>query len=63
VDFVWAGFEDGTFFSPFNTLAEGNNAVSYGGTLYFKSGTTSATTSFAKRMNVRAYGGPVTIGQ
>lgn len=63
VDFYWKGCESGTFSCPFNTLGEGLNAVSYGGHLYVKSGTTPETASITKRMTIQAYGGPVTIGR
>jgi M6 family metalloprotease-like protein len=62
VDFAYSGPEFGTFSLPFNTLAEGNTFVSYGGTLYFKSGISSATTTFNKRMVIRAFGGQVILG-
>jgi len=63
VDFGYAGSENGTFAFPFNTLAEGTNAVSYGGTLNFKTGSSAATATISKPMTLKAYNGPVTIGQ
>jgi M6 family metalloprotease-like protein len=63
VDFNWNFIENGTFNFPFNTLVEGLGAVTYGGNLYFKSGTTPETAYINKRMIMRAYGGPVTLGR
>ena len=63
VDFQYSGAETGTFAQPFNTLAEGVNAVSRGGTVKFKqSGTSAETLSISKPLNLQALGGPVTIG-
>jgi M6 family metalloprotease-like protein len=63
VDFTWHSFELGTFLFPFDTLGEGLNAVSHGGHLYIKSGTTPETAYITKRMTIDAYGGPVTLGR
>jgi len=64
VDFNYTGlFEVGTFAFPYDTLAEGLNAVSYGGLLKIKAGVTSETATIAKRVRVEAYGGNVTLGQ
>ena len=62
VDFAFLGFENGSFFNPFNTLAEGVAAVPYGGFLNIKSGSRFETASISKRMTIQAIGGPVTIG-
>lgn len=63
VDFPFAGFENGTFANPFNTIAEAANAVSHGGTIKIKTGATGERPSLAKRLTLQAIGGPVTIGQ
>jgi hypothetical protein len=63
VDFNYTFLEFGTFIFPFNSLGEGLSAVSYGGNLFIKSGTTPETAGITKRMNIQAYGGPVTLGQ
>jgi len=63
VDFLYVGTESGTFTQPFNTFAEGRNAVPHGGTVKIKSGTSNEKPSVAKRMKIEAYGGPVTIGR
>lgn len=72
---VWCEFgtfvpiERGTFQSPWNTLAEGVNAV-YGGsaplvqpTLWLMAGSTTETMVISKRMTIRACGGSAVIGQ
>ena len=64
MDFNYFGFfEFGLFDFPFNTLTEGLNAVSYGGSLNIKSGSTPETAAIAKRMTIQAFGGPVTLGR
>lgn len=63
VDFFYFGFENGTFQNPFNTLAEGVNAASHGGTLQIKSGATAERPTITKRLTLQAVGGPITIGQ
>jgi hypothetical protein len=63
VDFAYGGFESGSFANPFNTLAEGLNAVPHGGMLNIKPGSSSETATISKRMTIRAVGGPVTLGQ
>lgn len=66
---IWVDFnyssqlpENGTFPFPFNTFSEGLNAVSPGGILRLKTGTSSETASVTKPMSLQAYNGPVTIG-
>ena len=65
VDFAYfLGSENGSFPRPFNTVPEGYSAVAEEGSLIFKSGTSNWTGTFPnKKMNLRAFGGPVTIGQ
>lgn len=63
VDFPYSGIELGIFTAPFNTFAEGHDAVPHGGTLKIKTGTSSEKPSVSKRMRIEAYGGPVTIGR
>jgi M6 family metalloprotease-like protein len=62
VDFAYGGFEAGTFANPFNTLAEGLQAVPHGGILNFKPGSSRETATISKRMTLRASSGPVTLG-
>jgi hypothetical protein len=62
-DFAYGGTESGTFTQPYNTLAEGVNAVAAGGTLRIKTGSSAATSTITKAMHIEAYGGSVTIGQ
>ena len=63
VDFQYVGFENGSFANPFNTIDEGAAAASHGGTLKIKAGSTAERPTLAKRLNLEAVGGPVTIGQ
>jgi hypothetical protein len=64
VDFNYFGiFEFGLFEYPYNTLAEGLNAVSWGGTLRIKPGTTPETAHISKAMKIDAYGGTATLGR
>jgi M6 family metalloprotease-like protein len=63
VDFAYVGFENGSFFNPFNTIAEGANAASHGGILKIRSGATAEQVNLSKRLTLEAVGGPVTIGQ
>jgi M6 family metalloprotease-like protein len=63
VDFGYSGStQNGTFNNPYNTIAAGVNACSYGGTLHIKAGSTPAAITMTKPMKVVAYGGPATIG-
>lgn len=63
VDFSYGGPEQGSFDQPFKTLASAANAASHGGAVIFKTGGFSPETlSINKRLNLRANGGPVTIG-
>ncbi|MBI5385934.1 MAG: hypothetical protein HZA90_14745 [Verrucomicrobia bacterium] len=64
VDFNYHGSpQDGQFATPFETLAQGLAAVGWGGTLTFKTGTSRETAHLNKRVALRAYNGPVTIGR
>ena len=65
VDFTFNGTpEIGTFNNPYNTLAEGRDAVYAGGTLKLKGPRSSpATITISKAMTLQAVGGPATIGQ
>jgi hypothetical protein len=62
-DFNYSGPEDGNFDRPFNTFAEGVNAVCPGGTLHIKTGSSAETASINKRMTIKAYNGLVTVGR
>lgn len=64
VDFHYVGdLEDGSFEYPFNTFAEGADAVTPGAALRIKSGISSETARVTKAMSIRSFGGPVTIGR
>jgi M6 family metalloprotease-like protein len=63
VDFNFTGSpQTGTFSNPFNTIAAGIAAASYGGTLHLKTGTSSETPTIIKPMKIVNYNGPATIG-
>jgi hypothetical protein len=65
VDFNYGGFfQFGTYFLPYNTLAQGLNGVAVGGTIKIKTaGTTAETMTISKPMTIVAVGGPATIGK
>ena len=70
VDFGYSGTEWGTFAQPFNTVAEGANAITPFldtalvdfPTLYIKAGSRRETITINKRMRIEACGGLVRIG-
>jgi hypothetical protein len=66
VDFVYPGFpffpELGIFNYPYNTLAEGVSQVAYGGTIHFKTGSSTETRTISTPMTLQTFNGPVTIG-
>lgn len=68
VDYPFGGSELGTFANPFNTTAEGVNAIGVAvngteiGTLWIKSGATPQGVTISKPMLIKPCGGPVTIG-
>ena len=64
VDFNYTGSpQTGTFSNPFNTIAAGIAAASYGGTLHLKTGTSSEMPTITKPLKIVGYNGPATIGQ
>lgn len=54
--------ETGTFRAPFNTLAEGTNAVPSHGLVMIKRGSSSERMTISKPMTLKAAGGTATIG-
>ena len=54
--------QNGQFATPFPTLAQGLGTVGWGGTLNFKTGVSSESANITKRLELRAFNGPVTIG-
>jgi hypothetical protein len=67
---VWVDFnyginspQIGTFANPYSTLARGTNAVSSGGTISIKPGTSAETMKISKPMKLIAVGGKAIIGQ
>lgn len=67
VDFAWPGLpffpELGTFEFPYNTVSEGVFFVAYGGVINFKTGVSAEKPTVSTAMTLKAYNGPVTIGQ
>jgi serine protease len=63
VNFNYAGYQDGSFVFPFNNLSSGLAAVSAGGTLNIFAGATNWTGTINQIVTLRAYDGPVTLGQ
>lgn len=70
LDFSHAGIQFGTFTFPYNNLNSAINQVQPDGEflpsmpiLHIKSSSSSATATITKTMEIRACGGPVTIGQ
>jgi len=63
VQFNYGGiFQFGTFSLPYKTLAGGVGAVSAGGLINIKSGSSTETMTITKAMDIHAFGGPVDIG-
>jgi hypothetical protein len=63
VDFTYGGaLQFGTFTFPYKTLAQGVSAVSVGGTIDIKPGSSTEIMTITKKMEVRAVGGAVKIG-
>jgi hypothetical protein len=62
-NFAHQGIENGTQLFPFNTLIEGVEAVSPGGTLKLQTSTSAERLTITKPLTLEAVGGPVTIGQ
>jgi hypothetical protein len=62
VEFSYTGTEEGSFFRPYNSVAEGVNAVPIDGTVIIKSGTSPETLSVNKKLDMRSWNGVATIG-
>ncbi|MCP5525524.1 MAG: hypothetical protein H7A47_01790 [Verrucomicrobiales bacterium] len=63
VDFAYSGVEDGSFDRPFNTFAEGVEAVYPGGLLQIKFSYSPLPAHVIKPMHIRAHGGPALMGR
>jgi hypothetical protein len=64
VDFNYAGLPKiGTYANPYNTLAQGTNAVPSGGTVILKPGLSHETMAISKPMVITSYGGTAIVGQ
>ena len=66
--FVWVQFGNpspgnGTYASPYNTLALGTNGVLAGGTVVMEGGSTSEKMRIVKAMTLRSAGGTATVGR
>lgn len=63
VDFNYTiGAETGSYTQPYDTLAKGVSAVSSGGTIAIKPGTSTETPTISKPMTITAVGGAATVG-
>jgi subtilase family serine protease len=64
VDFTYTGtVQNGSYFSPYKTLAQGTNAVSPGGTIFIINGGSSPETmTISKPMTITAQNGAATVG-
>jgi hypothetical protein len=63
VDFNYTGTGNGSFQSPYNTLAAGISAVASGGTIEIEDGGSSTETpAITKALSIYAYNGAATIG-
>lgn len=64
VDFNYTGSpQTGSYINPYNTAANGINAVLAGGTVFIKAGHHAESLSITKPMFITAIGGPAIIGQ
>jgi len=65
VDFNYTGSpQNGTYDYPYNTLAQGTNAVSSGGTIIIKTaGSSPGRMTISKPMTIISVGGAATVGQ
>ena len=64
VDFNFVGNPKiGTYYNPFNTLAQGVNSVATGAEIYVKPGLSHETMTISKAMTITAIGGIAVIGQ
>ena len=63
VDFDYTGTENGNFLTPFNTLAEGLDAVPAGGTIRIKAGVTSEGGYVNQDVRLESWKGIAMLGQ
>ena len=63
VDFGYTGLENGTFRYPYNTFAEGYNAVPTGGMMAIRAGSSAVYPIIGKSMTIISWGGTARIGQ
>ncbi len=62
VDFSYAGYENGGYWTPYSTVAEAVTAAAAGNTICIKGGTSAETPTITKAVYLEAAGGKVTIG-
>jgi hypothetical protein len=64
VDFNYTGAtNNGTYYFPFETLAQGTNAVPVGGNIWIRTaGSSAETMTISKPLTIHAYNGAATIG-
>jgi hypothetical protein len=62
VDFSYAGAQDGSFYTPFETLAGAVAAAPAGCTINLKAGSSGEVLTISKQLALKAYNGTVTIG-
>lgn len=63
VDFTYGGAQFGTESQPFRDLGSGVSAVTSGGTVYIKTGTSNERPRLTKPMRIESVGGAATIGR
>jgi subtilisin family serine protease len=63
VDFTHTGYENGTFWYPYNTFSEGYAATPAGGTMALRAGTSVEHPTAARAMTIFSWGGTARIGQ
>jgi hypothetical protein len=62
IDFSFAGPNVGTFFYPYDTLADAVNAAPAGRTVRMKPSSSTETITITQSITLEAWNGPVTIG-
>jgi subtilisin family serine protease len=62
VDFTYSGTETGTFWQPYNTMAEGIAYVPTGGVLAIKAGASAETPTISKAMTIVNWQQEVSVG-
>jgi hypothetical protein len=63
VDFAHTGYENGTFWNPFNTFGEGYNAAPTGGVIAIRGSSSAEQPTAGRAMTIFSWGGTARIGQ